>query len=274
MTNPLFVACDHYYYKPMAALFNAYHLRAYIHAQPEMRSPILDVGCSSGGFGIVFERQFRPIPKMTGVDLESKAIEQARQVASHCYDELLAADATNLPFANESFNTIVSHASMVSFGNGVEQAAAEMHRVLRPGGRVFATLATELFEQHYPFPQLFRRLGLKGLAKSATASMNRRLPHCYAFSAQDWIEVFENKGFEVGRVFGFFPASLVRQWGLLAWTPMRIHSALKLVPSSSLRSLVRNFYMNRFKARFERTPVETELDEAAYILIQARRCRD
>jgi SAM-dependent methyltransferase len=59
--------------------------------------------------------------------------------------EVLRADARDLPFADESFDAVVSLSSIEHFGgpDDLARAAAEIGRVLRPGGHAF--LVTEAF---------------------------------------------------------------------------------------------------------------------------------
>ncbi len=268
-SDPLAISCDYYYYKPMAAFFNAFHLRAYREAGLRLEEPVLDVGCSNGTFGVVLERTVGPMPLMTGIDLSPSGIERARRVASHCYKELIIGDAARLPFDSGSFRTVISNASMVSFGSGVEQAVGEMHRVLQPGGRVYATLATRLFEENYLFPGIFRALGLHRLADYSTRSINRRLPHFYAFSADDWKHLFERQGFHVDRMFGFFPLEEVKMWGFLAWTPLRAHALLSCIPGDRVRKSVARFYRNIFASRYARYPAELDPHGSPYIFLSA-----
>lgn len=267
--DPLEISCRYYYYKPMAAFFNAFHLRSYQHARIRLETPVLDVGCSNGTFGVVLAQTLGPIPRMTGIDLDPAGIRRARNVASHCYQDLLVGDATRLPFDSGSFKTVISNASMVSFGSGVDKAIGEMHRVLEHGGRVYATLATDLFEKNYLFPSLYRRIGLERLATAATAMMNRRLPHFYAYSASEWSALFEDKGFRVDRMSGFLPVSHLGMWGFLAWTPMRLHGILRHLDSPRIAEQLGRFYKQMFSKRYADTPVDLNPHESAYIFLEA-----
>src|SRR5690606_30355599 len=157
--------------------------------------------------------------------------------------------------ADGSFRTVLCNASMATFGTGVDRAITEIHRVLEPGGRVYVTLATAEFERNYPFARLFRSMGLEALARFSTAATNRRLPHFYAYSAQQWRDLFSDCRFKVQRTLGFFPPSEVGYWGVLAWTPLRVHGLLRYVRSQTLRRAVAAFYRRRFAVRYQRTPI-------------------
>lgn len=96
---------------------------------------ILDL-CTGTGDMALFLKQTYPNAKITGVDFSEKMLEIARQ--KHSDIELLEADCTNLPFADESFDLCV-----ISFGlrniKDMEKALQEIHRVLKKGG-VFINL--------------------------------------------------------------------------------------------------------------------------------------
>ncbi|MGO4593167.1 class I SAM-dependent methyltransferase [Leifsonia sp. 2TAF2] len=69
---------------------------------------------------------------MTGVDLSPRMIDEARR---HLPDaELLAADATELPFADDTFDLVTCVTGLQLFPHP-QAAIAEWMRVLRPGGR-------------------------------------------------------------------------------------------------------------------------------------------
>ena len=74
---------------------------------------------------------------LTGVDLSTGMLERARARAERLgvTADLREGDAQALPFPDASFDTVVCALSLCSVQD-VERAVAEMHRVLRPGGRL------------------------------------------------------------------------------------------------------------------------------------------
>ena len=93
---------------------------------------VLDVGCGPGLFSILLAlRGYR----VTAVDYTPNMLERASALAaSHgCHVKVVAADAEQLPFADESFNAVVSRNLTWNLPHPRE-AYAEWHRVLAPSG--------------------------------------------------------------------------------------------------------------------------------------------
>ncbi|QDQ97502.1 class I SAM-dependent methyltransferase [Tomitella fengzijianii] len=74
---------------------------------------------------------------LTGIDLSEEMLAQARdRAASLGRDAVLSqADAHALPFDDGAFDTVVCTFGLCAIPD-VDRAVAEMHRVLRPGGRL------------------------------------------------------------------------------------------------------------------------------------------
>jgi 2-polyprenyl-3-methyl-5-hydroxy-6-metoxy-1,4-benzoquinol methylase len=95
---------------------------------------LLDVACGSGNLSIPAARRGAIV---TGVDIAANLLEQARARAESegltiQFDE---GDAENLPYADASFDEIVSMYGAM-FAPRPELVAAELARVCRPGGRI------------------------------------------------------------------------------------------------------------------------------------------
>ena len=80
---------------------------------------------------------YGPDTTITGIELSPAMLAIARDYAAILGIEadLHEGDASTLPFADGSFNTVVCALSLCSIPNP-EQAIAEMHRVLVPGGQL------------------------------------------------------------------------------------------------------------------------------------------
>jgi ubiquinone/menaquinone biosynthesis C-methylase UbiE len=95
---------------------------------------MLDIGCGAGQIAIPAARAGAEV---TGIDIASNLIEQARQRAADAgvkvrFEE---ADAEELPFPDASFDLVVSLIGAM-FAPRPDRVAAEMLRVCRPGGRI------------------------------------------------------------------------------------------------------------------------------------------
>jgi SAM-dependent methyltransferase len=111
---------------------------------------VLDIGCGNGyGYEAICARF--PTASYTGVDLAPDEVTRAKKsypgaVFSH-------ARAQTLPFANSSFDAVISHLALMLMDD-VNAVLAECRRVLKPGGTFavvvdnMATMGGELLELH------------------------------------------------------------------------------------------------------------------------------
>ena len=111
---------------------------------------VLDLGCSQGITAMLLAREGR---RTTGVDRESKVIEQARERLSR--EELtvrervtfLVAEGAELPFADASFDTVLL-GEVIEHLVDPRPVLREAWRVLRPNGRLVLTTPYGLFPYH------------------------------------------------------------------------------------------------------------------------------
>jgi ubiquinone/menaquinone biosynthesis C-methylase UbiE len=97
-------------------------------------SQVLDIACGNGNATLAAARRFC---KVTGLDYVQALIDRARERAAgdRLAVELVLGDAENLPFADGQFDVALSTYG-VMFAPDQERAAAEMARVVRPGGKI------------------------------------------------------------------------------------------------------------------------------------------
>jgi SAM-dependent methyltransferase len=95
---------------------------------------VLDVACGSGNATLAAARRFCQV---TGVDYVPALLERARQraLAEGLDATFQEADAEALPFPYASFDVVLSTLGSM-FAPDQEQAASELLRVCRPGGRI------------------------------------------------------------------------------------------------------------------------------------------
>jgi ubiquinone/menaquinone biosynthesis C-methylase UbiE len=112
--------------------------RATVHATlaaaPSER--ILDVGCGPGFYCAEISRAVGPDGTVVGLDASPAMLELARRRCAELDNvELARADATSLPVDDASVDAAVS-VQVLEYVGDVATALAELHRTVRPGGRV------------------------------------------------------------------------------------------------------------------------------------------
>lgn len=100
-------------------------------------SSLLDVGCGTGTLLAEFAR-LRPDLRLAGVDLDGRALEIARKkVAATASVDLRRASATELPFADNVFDRVVTSLLLHHLNDQQKQLAMrEIKRVLKPDGEL------------------------------------------------------------------------------------------------------------------------------------------
>lgn len=97
---------------------------------------ILDVGCGTGVFASRI-REALPSARVFGIDLVSEMLTQGAHRWKALADDVhpVQGDSERLPFAAGSFDFVTCANSFHHYPDQ-ERAVAEMHRVLKPGGRL------------------------------------------------------------------------------------------------------------------------------------------
>lgn len=107
-------------------------------AKVEPGMKVLDVACGSGEPAISIAMLLNGTGEVIGVDLAQAALQTAtertrqRQLSNIRFQ---SADAHQLPFPDNSFDRVTSRLGVMFFED-LPRALREMHRVLKPGGRV------------------------------------------------------------------------------------------------------------------------------------------
>ncbi|HEV8061332.1 MAG TPA: class I SAM-dependent methyltransferase [Gemmataceae bacterium] len=98
---------------------------------------ILDIGCGTGSFAARL-LESRPQASVCGLDLSAGMLTQChrRLHAAEGRLQLVRGDSQRLPFADNTFDALTCSHSFHHYPRQ-DLVAAEMHRVLRPGGRLF-----------------------------------------------------------------------------------------------------------------------------------------
>ena len=99
---------------------------------------VLDLGCGAGTDSLVAATMVGPEGRVTGIDMTPQMLAKARAAAEEMGAtnvEFVEGEAERLPFADESFDVIVSN-GVIDLIPDKDAVFAELYRVLRPGGRM------------------------------------------------------------------------------------------------------------------------------------------
>lgn len=114
-----------------------YYLKDFPLTEEELKSPILDVGAGRGEFIQYIRERYQNIDAV-GVEKQSIKVDQTKE-------GVIVADGFDLPFEDETFNTVVAHNYLPMFVDVPEKMQAsimELLRVLKKDGRMMGDIAT------------------------------------------------------------------------------------------------------------------------------------
>ena len=104
--------------------------------EPRTGERVLDMGSGPGFLAAAIAEATGSTGMVCGIDISEPLLAAARRLCADLpWVEFRQADATQLPFPDRAFDAAVS-TQVLEFVRDVDTAIAEIHRVLRPGGRV------------------------------------------------------------------------------------------------------------------------------------------
>lgn len=195
-------------------------------AADRARGRVLDNGC---GVGAYLGRLAEGAARAVGIEYD---FDRARQAARHA--STAAAVGENLPFPSAEFDLILSHEVLEHVADD-RQAAEEIGRVLRPGGRavIFVPNCGYPFETHGVFWRGAYRFGNIPLVNYLPRRWRNRLaPHVRAYSARDLETLFARLPLRVVSrtvIFGGYD-NLVARWGFLGRLARAVLQAAERTP--------------------------------------------
>jgi SAM-dependent methyltransferase len=219
---------------------------------------VLDVAAGNGNASLAAARRWCEV---TSTDYVPALLESSRvraQAEGHAI-HFQEADAENLPFADASFDVVMSTFG-VMFTPNQERAAAELVRVCRPGGRIgLANWTPESF-----IGQVFKTIGryvapAPGLKSPALWGTKERLAELFGSAAREvrtvardfnfryrspehWIEVFRTYYGPMNKTFGALDAARQAEFNrdLMALMTLRNRSgdSTLVLPSEYLEVVV------------------------------------
>ncbi|OQA45285.1 MAG: Demethylrebeccamycin-D-glucose O-methyltransferase [Chloroflexi bacterium ADurb.Bin325] len=178
-------------------------------ARVPLTPPVLDVGCGDGHFAsIAYDR----LPLDVGIDVMARDLPEAA-ARKGVYRQVMFASATELPFADGSFNTVVSNCVIEHIPDNAA-VLREIARVLAPGG----VFATTLPSEHYPDFLLgataLTRLGLAAAGRAYGRFFNRISNHFHVYPPEEWRRRLAAVGLTVEEHAYYFSPAAHRRFDL------------------------------------------------------------
>lgn len=192
---------------------------------------VLDVACGIGIPSLNVAPLVAPGGSVTGVDLAPGMVEYARQRASAIGIRNVSfqeADAENLPFSDNTFDTVICHMGLIHFTDRVK-ALGEMDRVLKPGGR----LAISVWASPDKVPTL--SIIAKAIATLWPAAIVPGAPNWFDLGSEDVLEkILTSLGPKEVRVARFNVPMEIKNgeeyWQIVFGVSGRLQMLLKSIP--------------------------------------------
>jgi len=108
---------------------------------PQKGSVILDVGCGAGKQCFLFYKALEGEADITGGDVNPELLEKARQENAKIGNRIKFIDLDfnqRFPLNDNQFDLVTS-CFAIYYSEGINFTISEMHRVIKPGGRLFTT---------------------------------------------------------------------------------------------------------------------------------------
>lgn len=139
-------------------------------ADPQPGQRILDVACGTGIVARQIAARLGPQAQVTGLDLNPQMLAVAQSTAAQ---QGLTIDwregrAEQLPFARDSFDVVLCQFGLMFFSDR-PAALAEIHRVLKPAGRLYLNTWQGL--DRHPFYATLHRVIQQRIGESALQSI-------------------------------------------------------------------------------------------------------
>lgn len=170
-------------------MWRAWELAAYRHFK--LPEPVLDLACGDGSF---FKLTWPGVRDVVGIDINPTVVEAAQ--ASGVYKEVYNISANELPFEDNSFNSIFSNCALEHMDD-IEGVIGEAHRVLRSQGIFLLSVVTNQFLDWAPLPFLMQILGSPEQSTALRKEYERYHHLRNPFPSEKWNKLFKDAKFIV-----------------------------------------------------------------------------
>ena len=221
-----------YYLDPALGLWRAMELDAL--SRVSWTFPLLDLGCGSGLFSFMLlvpnvgesfddytfhYLNYKPCDTLEnrermviGLDINYHVVNHSRRLPH--YRVVMNGDARSLPFADESFATIISNCTLEHI-SGINQVLGEVARVLKKDGILAFTVPSSSFGNHLLGSAIMRLVGGENLRRRHIKRVNEDLAHQNILNIPEWKAGLEAAGMQLVDFLPYLPPRAELIWGIL-----------------------------------------------------------
>lgn len=232
--------------------------------QENLTGQVLDVGCGDGLFSSVL---FRDVENVELYGIDTNEYEARRALNRGIYRQVLVAKAQKIPFQDGYFDVILSN-SVLEHIHEPHQIAHELHRLLKPGGKIIITVPSIYLEHYFFYTIVLRKLGLANLGQRYSDFKNRFWRHYNLWPLEKWVEFLAHAGFKLVKAEYILSKQVTIIADILlpfavpsVLVKKRLHRLL-LLPNA-IKARMQSFFLHRYE--------DEKLDEGAGIVIMAER---
>ncbi|MHB1244572.1 MAG: class I SAM-dependent methyltransferase [Gaiellaceae bacterium] len=174
----------------------------------------LDLGCGDGAVTELLARTLGADWTLVGVDPDEHEAALARQ--RRLYLRVHAVPGSAIPEPDDAFDFVLSN-SVLEHVEELEPVLREAGRILRPGGRLVATVPGPGFRSLLRGPSVLGRAATGARDREAyLAAVDRRLAHVRYWSEAEWAAALADAGLVLVSTSAYLTRAEVRRWETLS----------------------------------------------------------
>lgn len=174
----------------------------------------IDLGCGDGAVTRLLAQTLHADWRLVGVDPDPGEASLAR--ASGIYERVHSTSGAAIPEPSGSVDFVLSN-SVLEHIPELDPVLREIARVLRPGGRVVATVPGPDFSALLRGPTLLGRVATGAADRgSYVAALDRRLAHVRYWTEAEWRAELDAAGLVLVETSGYLTRTELRRWETLS----------------------------------------------------------